>query len=67
MHLDGLNLARAWCWREIAAALGAGDPRRAIARDAATAHLRAGLPALGSDDYVGTHWLATFAVLALTT
>ncbi len=67
VHLDGLNLARAWCWRELAAAPGAGDRRRAIARDAAAAHLRAGLPALGSDDYVGTHWLATFAVLALTT
>jgi hypothetical protein len=30
-------------------------------------HLQAGLPALASGDYVGTHWLATFAVLALTT
>jgi len=67
VHLDGLNLARAWCWRDIAAALSAGDPRRAIARDAATAHLRPGLTALESADYVGTHWLATFAVLALTT
>jgi len=67
VHLDGLNLARAWCWRDIAAALGVDDRRRAIAHDAATAHLRAGLPALDSDDYVGTHWLATFAVLALTT
>jgi Protein of unknown function (DUF2891) len=67
VHLDGLNLARAWCWRDIAAALGAADPRRTIAHDAATAHLHAGLPALASGEYVGTHWLATFAVLALTT
>jgi hypothetical protein len=67
VHLDGLNLARAWCWRDIAAALPATDPRQPIARAAATVHLQAGLPALASGDYVGTHWLATFAVLALTT
>jgi hypothetical protein len=67
VHLDGLNLARAWCWRDIASAFADGDPRRSIARDAARVHLTAGLPALASDDYVGTHWLATFAVLALTT
>jgi len=67
VHLDGLNLARAWSWRDIAAGLPATDPRRPIAYDAATAHLQAGLPALESGDYVGTHWLATFAVLALTT
>ena len=67
VHLDGLNLARAWCWRDIATALREGDPRLAIARDAATAHLGAGLPALSSGEYAGTHWLATFAVLALTT
>jgi Protein of unknown function (DUF2891) len=67
VHLDGLNLARAWCWRDIAAALTGADPRQAIARDAARLHLTAGLAALESSDYVGTHWLATFAVLALTT
>lgn len=67
VHLDGLNLARAWCWREIAAALSDADPRRPIARDAATLHLDTGLPALASGEYAGTHWLATFAVLALTT
>jgi hypothetical protein len=31
---------------------------------AADAHLRASLPHLGTD-YMGEHWLATFAVLAL--
>ena len=67
VHLDGLNLARAWCWRDIAAALADTDPRAAIARSAAALHLRAGLPAVTGADYVGAHWLATFAVLALTT
>jgi hypothetical protein len=67
VHLDGLNLSRAWCWRAIARALPRGDPRAPIALDAADAHLAAGLAAVDSGEYVGEHWLATFAVLALTT
>ena len=64
-HLDGLNLSRAWCWRALAAALGADHPVALGARDAAERHLAASLPHL-ADDYMGTHWLATFALLALT-
>ncbi|NTF89694.1 DUF2891 domain-containing protein [Agrobacterium rhizogenes] len=63
-HLDGLNLSRAWCWRSLAAALPSGDPRRAIMLEAADHHLATGLPHIASD-YMGEHWLATFAVLAL--
>jgi hypothetical protein len=63
-HLDGLNLSRAWCWRALAAALDASDPRRAIALDAAKAHLEASLPHVAGD-YAGEHWLASFALLAL--
>ncbi|MDE3171575.1 MAG: DUF2891 domain-containing protein [Gemmatimonadota bacterium] len=63
-HLDGLNLSRAWCWRSIARALPAGDPRAPIARDAADLHLAAGLAHVAGD-YMGEHWLASFAVLAL--
>jgi len=63
-HLDGLNLSRAWCWREIAAALDAGDPRRGIALEAARGHLDAALPQV-TGDYMGEHWLASFALLAL--
>jgi hypothetical protein len=63
-HLDGLNLSRAWCWRSLAAALPAGDPRRAVAHGAAEAHLAASLPHVAGD-YMGEHWLATFALLAL--
>jgi len=67
VHLDGLNLSRAWCWRAIAAALPAGDRRIPVAGAAAGVHLRAGLEGVASGDYAGDHWLATFAVLALTT
>jgi hypothetical protein len=64
-HLDGLNLSRAWCWRTIAAALPPSDPAKAVAEDAARRHLDAGLPHLDSH-YMGAHWLASFALLALT-
>jgi hypothetical protein len=30
VHLDGLNLARAWCFARLAATLEAGDPRQAL-------------------------------------
>ena len=63
-HLDGLNLSRAWCWRSLASALPKDDARRAVIERAADAHLEAGLPHIAGD-YMGEHWLATFAVLAL--
>ena len=64
-HLDGVNLSRAWCWREIAAALPADDPLQPVAEDAARGHLAASLPHVAGD-YMGEHWLASFALLALT-
>jgi hypothetical protein len=61
-HLDGLNLSRAWCWRSFAPAL---EPELAdLARKTADEHLAASLPHVAGD-YMGEHWLATFAVLAL--
>ena len=59
-HLDGLNLSRAWCWR----ALAEFTPDPEAARLAARAHIEASLPHV-SGDYMGEHWLASFAVLAL--
>ena len=63
-HLDGLNLSRAWCWRSLALAWSDEDPRHAIALDAANVHLAASMPHVAGD-YMGEHWLATFALLAL--
>lgn len=62
-HLDGLNLSRAWCWRGIASTID--EPARSRALEAAQVHLDASLPHVAGD-YMGEHWLATFAVLALT-
>ncbi len=63
-HLDGLNLSRAWNWRTIAAALGPDHPATPVAEAAAVRHLAAALPHV-TGDYMGEHWLATFALLAL--
>jgi hypothetical protein len=65
VHLDGLNLSRAWCWRELAGALPKGDARAVLASAAAERHLAAALPHVAGD-YMGEHWLASFALLALT-
>jgi len=63
-HLDGLNLSRAWCWRGLVRALGPDHPAAARMDEAATRHLEAALPHL-ADDYMGAHWLASFALLAV--
>ena len=61
-HLDGLNLSRAWCWRALAPLL-APDAAE-LARNAGREHLDAALPHVAGD-YMGEHWLASFALLAL--
>jgi len=53
-HLDGLSLSRAWCF----ARLGF--------RGLYEKHLAAGMPHVVGGNYVGEHWLASFAVLALS-
>lgn len=63
-HLDGLNLSRAWCQRSLASALADGDVRKALLEDSAEMHLNAALAHVAGD-YMGEHWLATFALLAL--
>lgn len=62
VHLDGLNLSRAWCFARIA---GSYPPAAEAARKAATRHLEVTLPNIASGDYAGEHWLASFAVYAL--
>ncbi len=66
VHLDGLNLSRAWCMRSIAGALPEDSPRRGLLERAAALHALATLPHVTSSDYAGEHWLATFAVYMLS-
>lgn len=67
VHLDGLNLSRAWCMRSIATALPRNDPARRILTDSSRLHGRDALAHVASGDYAGEHWLATFAVYLLST
>jgi hypothetical protein len=53
-HLDGLCLSRAWCLFQL------------DFRDLARLHLEAGMQQVFGGDYVGEHWLASFATLALS-
>ena len=65
-HLDGLNLSRAWCWKTIVAGTPAADPLRLRAEQSIAAHLSGALEKVAGD-YMGEHWLASFALLALDT
>jgi hypothetical protein len=52
-HLDGLCLSRAWCFARLGGVA------------AAQGLVEAALPHVTEGDFAGTHWLASFAVLAL--
>ena len=65
VHLDGLNLSRAWDLYVIADALPGGTDTRRL-RAWAAQHLKASLPYVASEHYEGSHWLGSFAVYALT-
>lgn len=67
VHLDGLNLSRAWCMKSVAAALPAADPARKVLLVSSDAHARDALAHVATGNYEGEHWLATFAVYLLST
>ena len=67
VHLDGLNLSRAWGMRSIAAALPPGDRERTMLAASADRHAESALEHVSSGDYAGEHWLASFAVYLLST
>lgn len=60
VHLDGLNLSRAWCLAALAEALG-----DAALHSAAAAHRAAAWPHVSGGDFAATHWLVSFALLSL--
>ena len=62
-HLDGLNLSRAWAMRSLGPALS--GPAATLLEDCAARHIDAALDAVAGD-YMGEHWLASFATLAMT-
>ena len=60
VHLDGLNLSRAWCLDALALALHDDELHRA-----AEAHRAAAWPHVTGGDFAATHWLVSFALLSL--
>lgn len=63
VHLDGLNLSRAWCLQSLAEAVPATLAPRFVA--AAAAHREAAWPHVSGGDFAATHWLVSFALLSL--
>lgn len=61
VHLDGLNFSRAWCIYGITKTL----PELGHLNKVADLHIETSLPNIVDGDYMGEHWLASFALLAL--
>lgn len=57
VHLDGLNFSRAWCLYP----LGKQNP---VLQKVADEHLNFSLGKISDGDYMGEHWLGTFALYA---
>jgi len=66
VHLDGVNLSRAWALDGIASALSEQDPRIPALLAAARAHEQSGIAAVSDVHYSGSHWLASFATYLAT-
>jgi hypothetical protein len=67
VHLDGLNLSRAWCMKHIAASLPPRHKAVRVLKEASTTHAADALSNIHSGDYSGEHWLASFATYLLST
>jgi hypothetical protein len=66
VHLDGLNLSRAWCMKGIASAFPPESNTRATLLASADRHADAALKHVASGNFAGEHWLASFAVYMLS-
>ena len=66
VHLDGVNLSRAWALEGIANALPDSDPRIAALIASSRRHREAGIAAVSDEHYSGSHWLASFATYLTT-
>jgi hypothetical protein len=65
-HLHGLNLYRAFIWKQVNANLPPDDRRRPFIQAGMEAHAQASLGAVVGSDYMVEHWLASYAVLYLS-
>ncbi len=60
-HLDGLNFSRAWCFYDLANYLDEYSHLKILG----DIHINHSLADITSDHYEGSHWLGSFALLAL--
>ena len=65
-HLDGLNLSRAWMMDGVLSVLPDTHEHYSVLERASAMHAAAGLEGAQGDDWMGTHWLGSFAVYLLT-
>jgi len=65
-HLDGLNLSRAWMLDGILSGLSETHEFYSLLERASALHAAAGLNGATTQDWMGTHWLGSFAVYLLT-
>ena len=66
VHLDGLNISRAWMLQIILDALPTADPRRSALESCQQSHSDASNECLKHGTYAGTHWLGTFMLFNLS-
>lgn len=66
VHLDGVNLSRAWALEGIAASLPKDDARITALTASADRHREVGIAAVSDEHYSGSHWLASFATYLTT-
>ncbi|MDH3334863.1 MAG: DUF2891 domain-containing protein, partial [Gammaproteobacteria bacterium] len=66
VHLDGVNLSRAWALEGISAGLPEDDRRRAALQAAADLHRETGIASVSNEHYMGSHWLGSFATYLVT-
>ncbi|MEM8636772.1 MAG: DUF2891 domain-containing protein [Pseudomonadota bacterium] len=66
VHLDGVNLSRAWALEGIASALPEDDPRIPSLLASSQVHRDVGIAAVSDEHYSGSHWLASFATYLTT-
>ena len=66
VHLDGVNLSRAWALEGIASALPDDDLRVAALLASSQRHREVGIAAVSDEHYSGSHWLASFATYLTT-
>jgi len=66
VHLDGLILSRAWCMKGLARILPENNKTKFLFEKTSRFFLEQALPNVLSGNYGGEHWLASFALYALS-